>query len=319
MLLQNSVLLNRVTQSSISRIIGIEVGASPKPMVDKHLLGVKRLLEQKSALDVNNSMSEYTNPGPIINNVYVPTRNGKGTITSQTIGGDYDPKSLVDLDYYENLLFGALRVPKQYFGRTDDSAGFSGGQSLAIISSRYAKAIKRIQNVLIQMITDAVNLMCIDKGLDTYVNNFTLKMQAPTTQEEVERRDNTSAKIQLTRDVMDLVDRIDNESDKLKILKSLLSESLTNTEVLDVIQTEIDRLDSEAVEETTTETSEESEDETIDRPDFSRSETVIDSVTSSEETPETAEEPSIETSDEEETLPTPSDLNLDLTDYNAEV
>ena len=71
-LLENSVLLNRVTKSSIVRILGIEVGDMPKEMVGPHLQGIKSLIEQKSALELNTHMNEYTNPGPIENNIYVP-------------------------------------------------------------------------------------------------------------------------------------------------------------------------------------------------------------------------------------------------------
>lgn len=107
-LLQASVLLNRLTKSSIVRMINIEVGDMPKENVTKVLMDVKRLIEQKTALNKNNGMQEYTNPGPIENNVYVPTHNGIGSITTSQIGGDVDVKSLADLDYYQNLLFGCL-------------------------------------------------------------------------------------------------------------------------------------------------------------------------------------------------------------------
>ena len=39
-------------------------------------------------------------------------------------------------------------------------------KSLSIISSRYAKMVKRIQATMIQLLTDAVNLMLIDKNLE---------------------------------------------------------------------------------------------------------------------------------------------------------
>jgi hypothetical protein len=99
-----------------------------------------------------------------------------GTITTSEIGGNPDVKNIVDIEYYLNQLYGGLRVPKQYFGQTDDAAGFSGGQSLSIISSRYAKMIKRIQNTLIQMLYDLVNLFLVDRNLTSYINKFTLKM-----------------------------------------------------------------------------------------------------------------------------------------------
>lgn len=242
-LLENSVLLNRITKSAIVRLINVEVGDMPKEMVGPHLQGIKQLIEQKSAINEGNSLSEYTNPGPIENNVYVPTNQGKGAITTTQVGGDVNVGDLVDLDYFKNKFFGAMRVPKQYFGDTDDGAGFNGGQSLSIISSRYAKMIKRIQNTVIQAITDIINLQLIDKNLDSYVNKFTIHMLPPTTQEEIDRRANLSSKVQVASDIMTILSEVENATTKLKILKSLLSNIITDGEIIELIQGEIDRLE----------------------------------------------------------------------------
>ena len=244
-LLENSVLLNRITKSSIVRLINVEVGDMPKENVTKTLLGIKQMVEQKSAINTGNGMTEYTNPGPVENNVYVPTHGGVGSISTTQIGGDVDVKSLADLDYYMNKLYGQLRVPKQYFSQTDDSTGFNGGSSLSIISSRYAKMIKRIQNTLIQAITDAVNLMLLDKGLDSYVNEFVIHMLPPTTQEEIDRRDNLSSKVQLTTDIMNMLAEIEDPVAKLKILKSLLANVIDDNDIIQVLQDQIEKLEEE--------------------------------------------------------------------------
>lgn len=240
-LLESSMLLNRLTKSSIVRLINVEVGDMPKENVGPHLQRIKQLVEQKAAIDRGNSMEEYTNPGPIDNNVYVPTRQGIGALSSQQIGGDVDVKGITDIDYYQNKFFGGFRVPKQYFGLTDDGAGFNGGQSLSIISSRYAKTIKRIQNAFVQGLTDAIHLMLLDKGLSSYINKFTLKMLAPTTQEEIDRRDNMSNKIQLTSDIMNMLDDIESPSDRLKILKTLLKTVLSEQEIFDILDDQIEK------------------------------------------------------------------------------
>lgn len=244
-LLENSVLLNRITKSSIVRLINVEVGDMPKENITKTLLGIKQMVEQKAAIDKGVSMSEYTNPGPVENNVYIPTHEGVGNITTSQIGGDVDVKSLADLDYYLNKLYGQLRVPKQYFAQTDDGAGFNGGQSLSIISSRYAKMVKRIQNAIIQAITDAINLMLLDKGLDSYVNEFKIHMLAPTTQEEIDRRDNLSSKVQLTSDIMNMLSDIEDPSARLRIMKCLIGNIVDDTDVIAILQEEIDKLNEE--------------------------------------------------------------------------
>ena len=307
MLLENSVLLNRVTQSSIVRVIGVEVGDMPKENVQPHLMSVKQLIEQKAALDVGKSMSEYTNPGPVANNVYIPTRNQQGVITTQQIGGDVKIGDLSDLSYYQDKFFGNLRVPKQYFGVTDDNAGFSGGQSLSIISSRYAKMIKRIQNTIIQMLTDAINLILIDTGNDAYINKFTLKMQAPTTQEEVDRRDNLSNKVGLVRDIMDTLADVENTTTKLKILKSLLSNTISDTDVIQLIQEEIEEL--EALE-----TESDPDDTTTGEDDFGDEPLDFGSTTGSEldvSFDDTMSSNTEVTDDvEDDTLPTPDELDI---------
>ena len=180
-LLENSLLLNRVTKSSTTRIVQIEVGDMDKTMVQPHLQRVKQLFEQKAAIHTGNSMSEYTNPGPMENTVYIPTHEGKGAITLQDTAGNTDVGKIADIDYFRDKFFGAARVPKQYFGFTDDGAGFDGGKSLSVISSRFAKMIRRIQGVITQVVTDIIHLYLYDKGLTSYINRFSIKMLPPVT------------------------------------------------------------------------------------------------------------------------------------------
>ena len=317
LLLKNSVLLNRVTRSSLVRAIQVEIGDMPKEQVQPHLQGIKRLFEQSQSIVAGNSMNEYTNPGPIENNIYIPTRNGKGAINLQQVGGDVNVGQLADLDYYTDVLFGALGVPKAFFAHTDDSAGFNGGESLAQISSRYAKRIKRIQDTIIQTLTDAINIILLDRNLGNYINKFALKMQPPTTSEEVAKRETMANRVQLTSDIMNNLGDVEDPIAKLKILKSLFSEYLNNTEVVEILQQEIDKMEAEVEEQedATGDTETEAEkdlfgsDSSEDSSDIPSMSSVIDDI-GSESEPEDVE---AET-EEPETLPTPDSLGLDFTD-----
>lgn len=239
-LLEASVLLNRVTKSSIVRLINVEVGDMPKENVAKTLMGIKQMIEQKAAINRGSGMSEYTNPGPIENNVYVPTHDGVGAISTTQIGGDVDVKSLADLEWYLNKLYGSLQVPKNFFSQNDDAAGFNGGQSLTIISSRYAKTVKHIQNILTQLLKDIFNLILLDKGLDSYINNFEVHIQPPVTQEDIDRMENQSTKVQLSRDIMDMLSDIEDAPARLKILKSLMKNIVTDPDIITELDEQIE-------------------------------------------------------------------------------
>lgn len=242
-LLEMSALLNRITQSSVIRVLGIETGDMPKEQVRGYMERLKEKIEQKIAVANNVGMAEYNNPAPVINTIYVPTHNGQGNITATNIGGDFDPKSLTDIEYFRDKLFGSLKVPKQFFGFTEDGAGFNGGQSLTILSSRYGKSIKKIQNVLCGMVTDIINLFLIDRGLDNYVNQFTIRMQPPVTQEELDRRTNTDNRIRYVGDVMNQLSEIEDKATKLKIQKALLSGIINDSEVIQLLDQYIDSLE----------------------------------------------------------------------------
>lgn len=323
-LLENSLLLNRLTKSSITRVIGIQVGDMPEEQVRPYIQKVKQLVEQKTAINTGESMSEYTNPGPVENNIYMPLRNEMGAITTSQIGGDVDVKSIVDVDYFKDKFFSAVKVPKQYLGDTDDAAGFSGGTSLSLISSRYAKTIKRIQSVLCQMITDLVNVMLLDKGFDSYINKFTIRMQEPTTQEEIDRRDSTLNKIQVVSDIMGVLSDVEDTETRLKILKSLLSDVLlSNTEVIALLQEEIDKLEQTQEEENSDEDFEDDEPldlgNDFDMPHGGGSSRNNDNDFD-DELPDLppADNTEAPESDMGETLPTADELGIDMTGIGTE-
>lgn len=314
-LLEMSALLNRITQSSVVRVLGVEVGDMPKEQVEVFMRRLKEKIEQKSALETGISMAEYTNAGPIINTIYVPTHGGQGNITATTIGGDFDPKTLTDIEYFRDKLFGALKVPKQYFGFTEDGAGFNGGSSLTIIDARYGKSIKKIQNILCQMVTDIINLFLIDRGLNNYVNKFTVRMQTPVTQEELDRRTNTDNRVRYIGDIMQQLNDIDDKVTKLNIYKSLLSNVVNDSDVMSYLQAYIDKLEAEQnPKEEESKGSEETEVQVEEQP--SEELPSMEEVANEDISEDSSKEALNEEGSEDESdsfLPSPEDLGIDMT------
>jgi len=239
-LLEAAVLLSRITRSGIVRKVAVEVGDMPKEQVQQTLRRVKEMFEQRAAYQDGKSFSEYTNPSPVENFIYYATHNGQGNITVESVGGDFDPKQLTDLDWWNNKFYSSYGIPKQYFGWTEDGAGFNGGASLTIISSVYSKGVKRIQNTILQAITDAINLILLNKGCKSYLNNFVLKMRAPLTQEEQDYRANFADRVTAISNVNGLFSDVEDKARRLTILKSLISSLHLGDDVIAEIQKEID-------------------------------------------------------------------------------
>jgi len=326
-LLEDAIILNRLTKSSLVRIIQIEVGDMPKDMISSHLQSIKAMMEQKSALQTNANYNEFNQPGPTVNNIYVPTHEGKGNISVANVGGDYDPKQLTDLEFFRDKFFGSTGIPKQFFGFTEDGAGFNGGESLSIISSQVAKRVKRIQSEIISMLEDLINILLYDRKLFNYINNFKLRMVTPLSKEEMDRRDAQTNALGVLRDTMSVLEDVQDIPTRLKIIKSLLQSITTDPDIIQYIQDEIDRLENESNPE-----GEESEDNSGENPTPSSlgggsapsREQSLDNagneIFGGEET--TNEEPNLETNEEggegSDYLPSFSELGVESNDIEEQ-
>lgn len=326
-LLENAILLNRLTKSSIVRNIQVEVGDMPKSQVQNTLRRLKELFEQKSAINTGNGMVEYTNPGPVENNIFTATHEGKGAITVNAIGGDVDVKNLADLDSWVNKFYAAFGIPKAYYGYTDDGAGFNGGSSLAIISSVFAKSVKRVQNSIIQALTDAINLFLLNKGVKSYINNFVLKMKTPLTQEEKDYREDLTSRISAISNMQSLFADVEDKGRKLRILKSLITTLNYGDEIIQEIDGEIAAYElqkqkeaKEAANAKTTNDGETTEGEEIDISwaeeaaneslSSNNNEVLVENIDNNTEL--SAEMSDIDILTEDDDLPKPSDLGDDI-------
>lgn len=233
-LMEDAILLNRVTRSSIIRLLQIEVGDMPKNQSRELLKRVKQIIEQKNFMDKNDGVyKSMASPGPIDNVIYIPTHNGKGQISAANLGGDVDIKSIVDLEYFREKLCGALKIPYAFLFGTANENGLGGGTSLVKMSARYARTIKRVQNAYISGVTTLINLFAINRGLTDYVNNFTIKMVSPSTAEDQEHDEMLDNRINMTSGFMDLLSSEVDDLPKLRrdILKFFINDFIGEPEI----------------------------------------------------------------------------------------
>ena len=253
-LMEDSLLLNRVTRSSIIRLLQVEVGDMPKANVHEFLKRIKNMIEQKNYMDKNDgTYSSLAGTGPIDNVIYIPTRDGKGQVSSSNLGGDIDVKSITDVDYFKNKFYGGIKIPKQFLGDTDDTAGFSGGTSLTKLDSRYARTVKRIQTAYIEGITALINLFAYSKGLSEYINEFTIKMVSPSTVEDQERDETMSSRMGLVNDILSLFsdEQLANAKTRKEVMIYLINNYLSEPELADMLKadTTINESETDEVDE----------------------------------------------------------------------
>lgn len=102
---------------------------------------------------------------------------------------------------------------------------------------------------MIQAITDAINLFLINKGVNSYLNRFTIKMNAPLTQEEISFRENLSSRITAISNMQSLFGAVEDKERQLEILKCLVSTLNYGDNLNQIIDEEIKAVRAAAEEE----------------------------------------------------------------------
>ena len=232
-LLENSILMNRLSRSAVTRMVSVEVGDMAKPEVAKLLRRTKSALENKLSINKNEGMGNYNSPSQVDNVVVHPMRNGKGAIQASNIGGDVDVKSLLDLDYFNDKRFGGLKIPKPFLG-FEESLGANAGGTLTKMDARYGRTIKRLQGTVIAGITTLVNLYLIARGKADDVNNFTIMMTSPTTVEDLDRDELVLNRLNIASQVLSMVGSIESV-DQQAVATHIVEKYLKDEELVTIL------------------------------------------------------------------------------------
>lgn len=241
---EDSVLLERVTKSSITRVVQVELGDMPESQKRKKLREIKNQIEQTLQFN-KQSGSTQSRPGaqPIENIIYTTTKDGKGTISTVNIGGDVQIGDLSDVEQSEDKVFGALLIPKGLLGADMEGSGLSNGGSLTEMNTTYARRIRRIQLALISGIETLINIFAIADGISQKViGNFTVRLTPIITVEDNRRDTLLETKIRNVSSILDLFDGIEviDTDVKLKMLIEWLSTYLSQQGIVDILNDMID-------------------------------------------------------------------------------
>lgn len=249
---EDSILLERITKASITRIIQIELGDMPESQKDRVLRDLKEQIEQQLNMNkLTGDIQSRANASPTENIIYTTTKNGKGVINTVNIGGEVDLGNLDDVTQSENKVYGALQANKAALGADMDGTGLSNGGSLTELNAIYARRIMRGQTAIIKGVETLINIFAIKEGLAlTHVNNFTVRMVKPVTSEDTRRDELLSNKIRNVGDLLNLIndkEMVDTVS-RLKIIAQLMVDYLSQQEIADILNEVLEEKEEELEE-----------------------------------------------------------------------
>ena len=237
-LLDDLLVLARLTRSSFYRLFSVDVGSASSQDTARMMRELKTAVSSRQSINVSNEVfSSRSSPILTGGNVYFPTRNGQGAVSVQEVGGEVNVSALADIDYFDDRYYGALKVPKQFLGQSDEAPGGIGDTTLTQLDIRYARTVKRCQRIIKSGIKDLIYWYCSVHNI--LPPSFTVEMPRILTVEDTRLSDIQKAEIETTNSILELIKSVDENaienSDKNKLLISLLTRVSNDSDIIDAL------------------------------------------------------------------------------------
>lgn len=233
-IMRDAINLARLAFSAQAVIVQTEVGNMSEAQIELARNKLKDLFENRLAFGKNGAKS-YLQPQVKPNYIYSFTSNGKGAITVNTVGGDYNPGVLTDLKYFEDEFFGGMNAVKQHFARTEDGAGLDGGGAVEQYEKRYRSTVGVFKRTLARFIKNCINRIILSRGLKGLYDNFEVLVNQAYKEEDMQVTNHQSTKLSFLESAIQFIGITDPK--KLKDLKlQALKAVITDKNLIEAFQ-----------------------------------------------------------------------------------
>jgi hypothetical protein len=200
-LIEDAMLIHRITRAPERRTFYVNVGAIPPNEVENYMQRMINKMKKTPLIDpqTGNYNLKY-NQQNLLEDFFIPVRGGDTTTKIDTAKG-LEYNAIEDVQYFREKLFAALKIPKAFMGYEKD---LTGKATLAAEDIRFARTVERLQRIVISEMTKIALVHLYAHG---YTNesaaNFTLSLTNPSIIYEQERIALFKEKVALAKDAMD--------------------------------------------------------------------------------------------------------------------
>lgn len=128
---------------------------------------------------------------------FLPIRGDKGS-RIETLPGASNLSEIADIEYLQNKLFAALKVPKPFLNYAES---LPGGSALAQTDLRFSRTINRIQESVLMELRRIANIHLYFLGFHDDLDNFSLSLTNPSKQQELLKLEIMKARLEVFKEM----------------------------------------------------------------------------------------------------------------------
>jgi len=218
-LMEDAVVIYRLTRAPNRWAFYIDVGSMPPEKAEAFIGKLKKKFKKKRLIDPKTGKF-IAKPDFLAadEDFYFPVFEGGRGSRVESLAGASNIADIADIEYFQKMLFAALKTPKAYLANEE---GFSTRATLSSISIQFSRSVKSIQNAIVDGVKRLIEIHLEKHGIKDA--EFTVTMHSPNYIEEELRMESLLKRVQVAEQLLGLTDKEGNPLiDSDYILKNIL-------------------------------------------------------------------------------------------------
>ena len=193
-MMEDAMLIYRLDKSIERRVFKIYVGGINDKDVPAFVNEIANNFKRTPIIDpMTGQVDLRKNFLDVSSDYFIPVRDPSAPTPIETLQAAHNDTSMDDINYMQNKIFAAIRVPKQFINFQDAQGK---GQNLSLADIRFARMIMGIQQFVLAELNKVAMVHLYLLGFKEELTNFSLSMNIPTAQIESLELDALGKRIQ---------------------------------------------------------------------------------------------------------------------------
>lgn len=192
-MMEDAMLLYRLERSIERRIFKVNVGLIDDADIPAFLQQFMNNVKRAPIIDPQTGQMDLRKNFLDVSADYViPIKNGQDPTTIETLQSAQNSTSMEDINYMQNKVLTALRIPKAYLNFQEAQGK---GQNLSLLDIRFNRVINNIQQAILMELNKIAIIHLYVLGFRDEITNFTLSLNNPSNQVEMMVLENLNRRI----------------------------------------------------------------------------------------------------------------------------
>lgn len=193
-MMEDAMLIYRLDKSIERRVFKIYVGGINDKDVPAFVQDIANNFKRTPIIDpMTGQVDLRKNFLDVSSDYFIPVRDPSAPNPIETLQAAHNDTSMDDINYMQNKIFAAIRVPKQFINFQDAQGK---GQNLSLADIRFARMIMGVQQFVLAELNKVAMVHLYLLGFKEELTNFSLAMNIPTAQIESLELEALSKRIQ---------------------------------------------------------------------------------------------------------------------------